>query len=188
MMKWPLRYCVVLSVALLAACAGVGPPRGAETAPPFELAGRIVVRYQESGFSSSIRWKQLEGRDEIWLTAPLGQTIARLEADGSGATLTASDQKQYRASSIESLTKSAFGWRFPVDGLRYWVFGEAVPGAPPGSIERDDSKRISRLKQDDWQIAFNYPSAEATRPSRLDIAGNDAQIRLAIDTLSRQAP
>jgi outer membrane lipoprotein LolB len=187
-MNLPIRFCVVLSVALLAACAGVGPPRGAETAPPFELAGRIAVRYQENGFSSSIRWKQSAGRDEIWLTAPLGQTIAHLEADGAGATLTASDQKQYRASSIESLTKSAFGWRFPVDGLRYWISGEAVPGALPDSIERDGGKRISRLKQDDWQVAFNYPTAEATRPSRLDIAGNDAQIRLAIDTFSRQTP
>ena len=61
-------------------------------------------------------------------------------------------------------------------------------GVEAAAIERDDGKRIARLKQDDWQIAFNYPTAEATRPSRLDIAGNDAQIRLAIDNLSRDAP
>ena len=187
-MNFTFRCCAAFLTALLAACAGVGPQRGADTAPAFELAGRIVVRYQDSGFSSSLRWKQAAGRDDIWLTAPLGQTIAHLEADSNGATLTASDQKQYRAGSIESLTKSAFGWRFPVDGLRYWVFGEAVPGASPAAIERDDGKRIARLKYDDWQIAFNYPTAEATRPSRLDIAGNDAQIRLAIDNLSRDAP
>ncbi len=187
-MNVTFRCCAAFVAALLAACAGVGLPRAVETAPAFELAGRISVRYQDRGFSSSLRWKQAGGLDDIWLTAPLGQTIAHLETDANGATLTASDQKQYRASSIESLTKSAFGWRFPVDGLRYWVFGEAVPGASPAAIERDDGKRIARMKHDDWQIAFNYPTPEARRPSRLDIVGNDAQIRLAIDSLSRDAP
>jgi outer membrane lipoprotein LolB len=187
-MNSSLRCCAALGAALLSACAGLAPPRAVDIAPSFELAGRIVVRYQERGFSSSLRWKQAGGRDEIWLTAPLGQTIAHLEADADGATLTASDQKQYRASSIESLTKSAFGWRFPVDGLRYWVFGEAAPGASPAAVERDDARRITRLKQDDWQVVFNYATAEATRPSRIDVAGNDAAIRLAIDNLARVVP
>ena len=187
-MNLTFRRCAALLAALLAACAGVGPQRAVETAPAFQLAGRIAVRYQDRGFSSSLRWKQAGGRDDIWLTAPLGQTIAHLETDANGATLTASDQKQYRASSIETLTKAAFGWRFPVDGLRYWVLGEAAPGVLPAAIERDDGKRIARMKHDDWQIAFNYPTPDATRPSRLDIAGNDAQIRLAIDNLTRDAP
>lgn len=155
--------------------------------PAFELAGRVAVRYQEKGFSSSLRWKQAAGRDEIWLTAPLGQTIAYLQADADGATITGADQRQYRAASIESLTKSAFGWRFPVDGMRYWVFGEAAPATPPGAVERDAAGRIARLKHDDWQVAFNY-AADAKRPSRLDIAGNDAEIRLVIDDLTRDNP
>ncbi len=159
-----------------------------DSALPFELAGRIVVRYQERGFSSSLRWKQTRGRDEIWLTAPLGQTLAYLEADAQGATLTDADQKQYRAGSIDSLMKSAFGWRFPVDGLRYWVFGEAAPGAPGAAVVREDPRRIARLQQDGWQIVFIYATAEATRPSRLEISGNDAQIRLAIDSLTRDVP
>ena len=145
------------------------------------------MRYQERGFSSSLRWKQTDGRDEIWLTAPLGQTIAYLEADADGATITGADQRQYRAASIESLTKSAFGWRFPVDGMRYWVFGDAAPGTLPAAVERDAAGRIARLRQDDWRVTFNY-TADAKRPSRLDIAGNDAEIRLVVDSLTRNAP
>ncbi|MDB5809920.1 MAG: outer rane lipoprotein LolB [Betaproteobacteria bacterium] len=185
-MKFKFQCCAAVCALLLAACAS--PPRVIDSLPAFELAGRIAVKYQERGFSSSLRWKQTNGRDEIWLTTPLGQTVGFLEAGADGATLTASDQKQYRASSIESLTKSAFGWRFPVDGLRYWVFGEAPPNLPPAAIERDGAKRIARLKQDDWQIAFNYPTADAARPSRLEIVGNDADIRLVIDNLSRGTP
>lgn len=186
-MSIAIRCCVVLCAALLSACAGVSP-RLAENTPAFELAGRIVVRYQDRGFSSSLRWKQAGGRDEIWLVAPLGQTLARLEADADGATLTGADQRQYRAGSIERLTQSAFGWRFPVEGMRYWVFGEAVPGTLPEAVERDAARRIARLKQDEWQIVFNYETNEATRPSRIDVAGNDAAIRLVIDNLTRDAP
>lgn len=181
------RCCAALCAALLSACAGVAP-RAIEIAPAFELAGRIVVRYQDRGFSSSLRWKQAGGRDELWLTAPLGQTIARLEADANGATLTAADQRQYRAGSIESLTKSVFGWYFPVAGMRYWIFGKAAPGAPPEAVEHDAARRITRFRQDDWQVAFNYATADATRPSRIDLAGHDAEIRLAVDSLTRDAP
>ena len=64
-MKFTFRCCVALCAALLAACAGVGPPRGADTAPAFELAGRIVVRNQERGFSSSLRWySSVNGGDQ----------------------------------------------------------------------------------------------------------------------------
>ena len=187
-MRVTLRCCAALCAALLAACAGVVPPRALDTAPAFELAGRIVVRYQDRGFSSSLRWQQAAGRDEIWLAAPLGQTIAYLEADAQGAILTDAEQRQYRAGSIESLTRSAFGWRFPVDGMRYWVFGEVAPGALPVEIERDDARRIARMRQADWQIVFNYATFDATRPSRVELTGNDANIRLAIDSLTRQSP
>ena len=181
------RSCTVLCAVLLTACAGTPPSRQPENLPAFELAGRVAVRYQERGFSSSLRWKQTDGRDEIWLTAPLGQTIAYLEADADGATITGADQRQYRAASIESLTKSAFGWRFPVDGMRYWAFGDAAPGTLPAAVERDAAGRIARLRQDDWRVTFNY-TADAKRPSRLDIAGNDAEIRLVVDSLTRNAP
>ena len=187
-MGYVFRCCAALGAVLLAACAGLAPQRAAETAPAFELAGRIVARYQDRAFTSALRWKQSAASDEIWLTAPLGQTIAYLRADGDGATLIAADQRQIRAGSIESLTQSAFGWRFPVAGMRYWVLGQPAPGMMLAAVERDDADRITRLKQDDWQIAFNYAEPAAVRPSRLEMAGADAEIRLVIDGLTLQQP
>ncbi len=183
-----IRWGVALAAALLAACAGLAPQRVIETVPAFELAGRIAVRYQDRGFTSALRWKQNGGSDEIWLTAPLGQTIAYLRADGGGATLTAADQQQYRAGSIESLTGSAFGWRFPVAGMRYWVLGQSAPGMTLAAVERDAADRITRLWQADWQITFNYAGPDVTRPSRIEAAGADAEIRLVIDGLILQQP
>lgn len=184
-----IRRCAVLCTALLTACAPIAPRRDAGTAPSFELIGRIVVRDQERGFSSALRWQQSGRADEIWLTAPLGQTIAYLRADGGEATLTASDQKQYHANSIESLTRSALGWRFPVSGMRHWVLGKVAPGMTLAGVERDDGRRLLRFTQDAWQVTLGYPAADGeARPSRIEVAGAGAEIRLVIDSLALTAP
>lgn len=182
-----LRLGAALCAALLGACAGPLVQTTGEPAPAFELAGRIAVRYQGRAFTSALRWTQNAGADEIWLTAPLGQTLAHLEADASGATLTAADQKQYRARSIESLTRSALGWSFPLAGMRYWVRGEPAPGMALSAVERGDDARFARFRQDNWQITFNYASSGAA-PSRLDIVGSDAEIRFVIDSLTPAQP
>ena len=179
------RCCVAACAAFLAACAA--GPVVAPAPPAFDLAGRVAVRFQDRGFSSSVHWKQNGGSDEIWLTAPLGQTIAHLQADAAGAMLTAADQKQYRASSIESLTRSALGWRFPVAGMRYWVFGQPAPGMALSAVERNDAGRIIRFRQDDWQVAFNYVAASLA-PSRLEIVGSDVEIRFVIDSWTPAQP
>jgi outer membrane lipoprotein LolB len=178
------RCGIALCAAFLAACAA-GP--AIAPVPAFDLTGRIAVRFQDRGFASGVRWKQIGGSDEIWLTAPLGQTIAYLQADAAGAILTAADQTQYRASSIESLTRSALGWRFPVAGMRYWVLGQPAPGMALAAVERNDAGRITRLRQDDWQVAFNYAAASVA-PSRLEIAGSDAKIRFVIDSWTPGPP
>ena len=179
------RCCAALCAALLAACATTAT---LAPAPAFELAGRIVVRYQDRVFSSALHWKQNAGSDEIRLAAPLGQTMAYLQADANGATLTAADQRQYRGGSLEGLTKTAFGWRFPVAAMRYWVLGQPAPGMTLAAVERDDANRITRLRQDDWQVAFDYAAPGEARPSRLEAAGADAEIRLVIDGLTAQQP
>ena len=187
-MSFKFRCGVVLYAGFLAACADMPAPPAVDAAPAFELAGRIAARYQDRAFSSALRWTQNAGSDEIWLTAPLGQTIAFLQADASGATITTADQKQYRASSIENLTRSALGWRLPVAGMHYWVLGRPAPEMPVSLVERDDANRLVRFRQIDWQITFHYSESGATRPSRIEIAGNDAEIRLVIDSLVTQQP
>ena len=188
-MSSSIRWCAALAAALLAACTTTGTlAPAAPPAPGFEFAGRIVVRYQDRGFSSAVRWKQNSGSDEIWLIAPLGQTIAYLQADAAGATLTTAEQQQYRAGSIESLTRSALGWPFPVAGMRYWLLGQVAPQLALGTIERDPSGRITSLRQDDWKVTFSHAAPDAAFPSRIAVVGADAEIRLVIDSLVTPQP
>jgi outer membrane lipoprotein LolB len=187
-MRSMFRSCALLVLVLLGACAGNPLAPVPANTVGFDLAGRMAVRYQERAFSSALRWKQNADGDEVWLNTPLGQTLAYLQDSRDGAMLTTADQKQYRAQSIESLTQSAFGWRFPLAGMRYWVLGLTAPGVAHSGLARDNSDRVIRFVQADWQVAFEYADAAAVRPSRLDLAGSDAQIRLVIDSLEFAQP
>lgn len=178
----PFRILGYLALAALAACAEVAP-RSAVRAPAFELDGRVAVRSAERVYTGQVRWQQDGDVDDIRLLAPLGQTVAVLRGDAGGAVLTTAERREYRASSIESLTRAALGWPLPVAGLRFWVLGQAVPDQPVAGEERDAAGRIIVLVQEPWRIAFAYPEGAATRPSRLDLHRSDAEIRFAIDAL-----
>jgi outer membrane lipoprotein LolB len=187
-MRSMFRCCALLFAALLAACAGNPLAPVPFNTTGFDLAGRMAVRYQDRSFSSALRWKQGADGDEVWLNTPLGQTLAYLQDNRAGATLTTAEQKQYHAQTIESLTHSALGWRFPLAGLRYWVLGQTAPGVDSAEVARDGANRLTRFTQADWQVVLEYADAAASRPSRLELAGGDAQIRLVIDSPEMARP
>jgi len=173
----------LLAGAALSACAVLAPPPPAAQAP-FDIVGRVAVNFEGRAFSSNLRWQHAAGRGEVWLLSPLGQTVAHIASDPDGATLTAADRQQYRAESVEALTRQALGWELPLSRLTWWVRGEPVPGTPPTGVKRDEQSRLVALAQDGWQIAFtNYPPGEqGGLPRRLDLKSGAQEIRLLIDT------
>ncbi|HKA41992.1 MAG TPA: lipoprotein insertase outer membrane protein LolB [Burkholderiales bacterium] len=174
---------LVLAAAIgLAGCAAMAPPPAASNTP-FDILGRVAVNFDGRAFSSNVRWQHDAAREEVWLLTPLGQTIAHIVSDSTGATLTGADQQQYRAANVESLTRQALGWELPLSRLTWWVRGEAVPASPPASAERDDRSRLTLLDQDGWRIAFvNYPPGEhGGLPRRLDLKSGSQEIRFLID-------
>src|SRR6185503_21292358 len=93
------RLLLLLVVSCLPACALFGPESPAPSDAPFDLVGRVAVNSDGRAFSSNVRWQHSGAREEVWLLTPLGQTLAHIVSDSDGATLTAADQKQYRAAS-----------------------------------------------------------------------------------------
>jgi outer membrane lipoprotein LolB len=180
-------WAALASIAALAACAAL-PDRPAQRAPAFDLIGRVAVTYDGRAFSSGVRWQHLEVRDEIWLMTPVGQALAHIEADASGATLTGADGKQLQASDVESLTRRGLGWELPVTRLAWWVRGAIVPGGLIGEVTRDQQGRLVRLVQDGWRITFAHdPAGGDGLPQRLELARDGHQIRFVIDKWPRES-
>ena len=179
-----IRGLAALVVAFVfTGCAGLDPasPPGSDT--PFDIVGRVAVNFDGRAFSSGLRWRHAAGREEVWLSTPLGQTLAYIQSDATETTLTTADQQVYRAASVEALTRRALGWDLPLSRLTWWVRGQPVPGGTAPDIERDQRSRLARLEQDGWRVAYeNYPPEQHDGlPRRLDLRNGTQEIRLLID-------
>jgi len=172
-----------IPVVLLSACALVSPGPSRLPATAFDMVGRVLVSGEGRAFSSGLRWKHDVTADELWLMSPVGQTLAHIAADNTGALLTTSDQQEYRAFSVESLTRRALGWALPLAELRFWVMAAPVPGEPAAVVTRDAAGRITVLEQNNWRVSYAYPDAPgpAALPRRLDLNRGEQHIRLVID-------
>ena len=176
--------CAVFGLALLlAGCAGL-PFGENEASSVFTLQGRAFVKGSTAAYSIGLRWQASSDLDVIWLTAPLGQTLAQITRNYEGAMIVTADQQTYRAASVESLTSKALGWELPLAGLRHWVLGHAGRTPAPTNSVRDDQHRLRLLEQDGWRVSFDYRTDDASaRPSRLQATRDDAELRLVIDAL-----
>jgi outer membrane lipoprotein LolB len=170
------------AAALLAACATVQvAPRDPR---PFDLLGRVFVAYDGGALTANVRWMHGAEQDQIWLMTPTGQTLAHIVDTAQGATLTRADQQQYRAGSVEALTRQALGWALPLGLLQYWVRGVPAPGAPPSATERGAGDRLVSLLQYGWRVALTYytEGENAGLVRRVDLKNGANEIRFVIDT------
>ncbi len=149
----------------------------------FRIEGRIAVRRTGESFSAGIDWRHDAQSDEIVVSGPLGQGIARLTSGGGGALLEMADQKLYKAADIEGLSEQVFGTRLPVSGLGRWVLGRP---AFDGDVRLDDAGRLSSLFEQGWVIEFLRYESEArdALPELLQARRDDVEVRLKIDIWS----
>jgi outer membrane lipoprotein LolB len=174
-------FAAVLLAALLAACAAI--PRAARDPQPFDLLGRVLVTYTGGAVTANLRWQHALEQDQIWLMTPTGQTLAFIVDSPAGATLTRADQRQYRADSVEALTRQALGWSLPLSLLQYWVRGQPAPGNVT-RVERGPGGEVVALDQNGWRTAFTYHAEGdmSGKVRRLDLSDGANDIRLVVDT------
>jgi len=161
---------------LLGACASL-PEAGLPLPGGFELSGRVAVRHAKDAASGRIFWRHSNDGDEVLITSPLGQGVARLNRKGDQFQLVTGDRKEYRADNAEDLTEQALGWRLPLAGLSDWVQARPSPGRP--AEVRGDVNRDLELWQDGWHVA--YEEFREGRPFRLRMSRESLEITLIVD-------
>jgi outer membrane lipoprotein LolB len=163
---------VFVCLLLLAGCS-LNPPLPAH--PPasqvttFAFTGRLAVRQGETRHHLKIDWRHARVRDEILLATPLGQGVAEIVRDGTGATLLLADRRRFAADDWSTLAEQVFGFRLPLDNSARWLLGEPLagegwrmtvverestaPDALPTVIELERDDIAVRLKIDEWTEA-----------------------------------
>lgn len=160
-----LRFMLPFCVGLLSACASLPPPAPVPAAAEsFSLNGRLSLRQGETSHHVAISWRHEPAQDEIFVSGPLGQGIAELTRDATGARLLTADRKVVTAPDWESLAERAFGARLPLSNLPRWVV--AVPPAPTFDV-------------DGWRIEVR--EVVDGRPALIELRRGDIEARLRID-------
>lgn len=182
---------ILLAAAFLALMAGCATLETAATAPrpareaieTFRIEGRIAVRRAGESFSAGIEWRHDAQSDEIIVSGPLGQGLARLTSGHGTALLETSDQKRYVAADLDGLSEQVFGARLPVSGLGRWVLGRSAFG---GAASMDAAGRLAGLSEQGWSIEYlRYESeAQDALPELLQARREDVEVRLKIDNWS----
>ncbi len=161
----PLFACLCLLTGCVAnPIMPVRPPAQAITT--FAFNGRLAVRQSETRHHVRVDWRHAVGRDDILLTTPLGQGIAEITRDASGARLVLADRREFTAADWGGLSEQVFGFRLPLDTSARWLLGDAAPAegwrvtiverestapdALPGIIELERDDIAVRLKIDEW--------------------------------------
>lgn len=172
----------VLAVQVfLGGCATL-PETAALADGGFELSGRVAVRWRGEAASGRVDWRHEPRADQLLITNPLGQGVARISrtTDGprSEVVLETADGRRHEAADAEALTERVLGWRLPLAGLPHWVRGRAFQGRP-ARLERDAAGQVVRIEQDGWRIEAS--DHDSGRPGRLILSREDMEIRLSID-------
>jgi outer membrane lipoprotein LolB len=174
-MRILLRLVAAVAALLGAACAEL--PRAPEGGFEFELGGRFAARYRDEAASGILAWRHRTDADEVLLSSPLGQGLARISRDGGAVTLETGDGKRYRAADVETLTEQVLGFRLPLRGLADWVRARPATDAPAQAEYAQDG-RLLWLEQHGWRI--EYVSYEGARPKVLKLNYPGLELRLAI--------
>lgn len=176
----------VAVLALAAGCAALDtsvtmsrPAR--EAIDSFRIEGRIAVRRAGESFSAGIEWRHDAQSDEIVVSGPLGQGLARLTSAGGAALLETADRKRYVAADLDGLSEQVFGTPLPVSGLGRWVLGRPAFG---GTARVDAAGRLAALSEQGWAIEYLRYESEApdALPELLQARREDVEVRLKIDS------
>lgn len=166
-----------LAVALLALAACAELPRAPAEGYEFELTARFAASYRNEAASGNLQWRHHAARDEVMLSSPFGQGLARISRDGESVILVAGDDKRYSAADAETLTEQVLGFRLPLRGLADWVRARPATDAPAQAEYAQDGRLLS-LEQHGWRI--EYMAYEGIQPKRLKLIYPGLELRLAI--------
>ncbi len=171
------RLVTALAAAALAGACAQFEPRPPDGPLEFQLAGRLAARYNGESFTGNVTWSHARQGDEMLISSPLGQGVARIVRNAEGVILRTAEPREYRASDAETLTQKVLGFRLPLLGLGDWVRARPADGQP-FNIETSAEGQVRVLEQRGWRI--EYLEYEGARPRLMRLAYPGIELRFAV--------
>jgi outer membrane lipoprotein LolB len=132
----------------------------------FEMSGRLAVRQGDRSEIARLRWTHTAAADTWILASPLGNEVARIESNASGAMLTQAGGERQAAPSFSALTERILGVALEPATLAGWLHGaSAAPTPGDWNVTLDEKQRAGAI-----EIA-----------RRLSAIRGDVVVRLVVD-------
>lgn len=166
----------VAALLVLFGCAQA-PLKPPEGALEFNVLGRIAARYGNEGFTGNVDWRHAKAGDDMLISTPLGQGVARIVREGEAVQLTTANGKQYDAPDAETLTERVLGFRVPLEGLADWVEGRPSSAAN-ARVTYSPDRKTQLIEERDWRV--QYLEYENGRPKLMQLNYPGIQLRFVI--------
>lgn len=170
------RAAAAAAIVVLAAGCAPAPLQPPEAGLEFQVLGRIAARYNRDGFTGNVDWRHAKSGDDMLISTPVGQGVARIVREGEAVQLTTANGRQYRAPDAEALTEQALGFRLPLEGLAEWV--RAQPASPAAKVQRSADGKVASIDERGWHI--QYLDYENDRPKLMELNYPGVRLRFAI--------
>ena len=134
-----------LALSLLVGACAITPssqplPQLSAVPASFEMSGRLALRMGQRSEIAKLRWTHSRDRDTWVIASPLGNEVARIDADATSATLTQADGSGVQADSFADLTERVLGVALEPMQLAAWLHG-ATPSNDQGWTVTLDEKQ-----------------------------------------------
>ena len=141
-----MRLLAALCALLLGACASFAPPApvpqlGAVPAA-FEVSARISIRQADRSDIAKLRWTHRPASDAWAIASPIGNEIAAIRSDASGAVLRRAGADDERAATFAALTERLLGAALEPQALAAWLHG-----TKPGDTAADWKVTVDETQQ-----------------------------------------
>lgn len=178
------RITVLLGALLLSACS-VLPQASRQLTTldhpdSFAIHGRFSLTHEDKNYLGRLDWRHDGPNDTLILSSPLGQALAEIVSDASGARMTQSNGRSHAADSAAQLIESLLGYPLPLDKLVDWLRGS---DARDGQRSYDALGRLQSRQDAAWRIDYEYDADDKhALPARLFVERADGlRLRLRIE-------
>ncbi|MBI1195719.1 MAG: outer membrane lipoprotein LolB [Gammaproteobacteria bacterium] len=146
------------------------------------LSGRAVVKNGRKSWHFGVYWRTSPGGYSIELKTPLGQGVARLQSDATGAELRIPDEPTLRSDDARTLLARRFGWQLPTTLMNRWVLGLPALGTEEVPIV-DDSGAAMEIREAGWDITYRrYAEWAGYRlPAMIVMNQGETEVKVVID-------
>ena len=121
----------------------------------WKIQGKLGIQTEDNGGSLDLFWNQKGDAYQIRMIAPMGQGAVFIRGNGKQVYVKTAEGEEQYSDDVDTFLITSLGVNIPLTGLRNWLRGMPMSGAPVEKQRWDKNGRLVRLVQNNWNIEMS---------------------------------